>query len=43
MQPFVLLDEILRGTNSMINETPLVKKVIANKAIGATTHDIKCA
>jgi DNA mismatch repair ATPase MutS len=44
---FVLLDEILRGTNSddKRNGTiEVVKKVIANKAIGAiATHDIKCA
>jgi DNA mismatch repair ATPase MutS len=41
---FVLLDEILRGTNSddKRNGTiEVVKKVIANKAIGAiATHDI---
>jgi DNA mismatch repair ATPase MutS len=40
--PFVLLDEILRGTNSddKRNGTiEVVKKVIANKAIGAiATH-----
>jgi DNA mismatch repair ATPase MutS len=42
---FVLLDEILRGTNSddKRNGTiEVVKKVIANKAIGAiATHDIE--
>lgn len=46
VQPaFVLLDEILRGTNSddKRNGTiEVVKKVIANKAIGAiATHDIE--
>jgi DNA mismatch repair ATPase MutS len=42
---FVLLDEILRGTNSDDKRSgtiEVVKKVIANKAIGAiATHDIE--
>jgi DNA mismatch repair ATPase MutS len=42
---FVLLDEILRGTNSddkRIGTIEVVKKMIARKAIGAiATHDLE--